>query len=289
MWLVIKKEHIMAEIKDLALVKFAKDILKSAKGKFEKFMEHKEPQTYEEYKKSWEKDDSKKIPTPTPTKVAKEVLKPKIEQKQEKSVTRKEPKTKPPKKTTPAKVKTPKKSVTKKTSTEKKSTPVKKTSTEKKSTPVKKATTEKKTTPVKKVTTEKKTTPVKKVTTEKKTTTKKVQAGSKKEAKIKLYTQDVKKHYGSVDANFLEIIVKNLGPSIYKKDAEAVSCSDPKELDTVRKNFCIKKLGFDKSETKMLDIEIKKVCDTMKSSKIKYRATFYYILAKNLKKESALN
>lgn len=118
---------------------------------------------------------------------------------------------------------------------------------------------------------------------------KKAAAGTKREAKIKLYTKDVQKHYGSVDESFLTIIVKNLGPSIYRKDAEFVSCSDPKELETVRKNFLIKKLGFDKSENDMLDGEIKKVCETMKSAKLKFRATFHYILAKNLKKESALS
>ncbi len=232
----------MAKIGDLALVKLAGNILKKTKDRFDLFMEHKEPQTYEEYKKTWEEEDKKNT---LPTK------EPEIEKKQEQkeSVIKKEPETKIAKKTTPTKdkVKTPKKDLTKKSSTEKKSTPIKKP------------------------------------------TTTKEQPGSKKEAKIKLYTKDVKKHYGSVDTNFLEIIVKNLGPSIYRRDAELVSCSDEKELDTVRKNFCIKKLGFDKSESEMLDIEIKKVCESMKSSKIKYRATFYYILAKNLKKESVLN
>ncbi len=123
----------------------------------------------------------------------------------------------------------------------------------------------------------------------KKSTVKKEEPGAKRLAKIALYTKDVKKHYGSVDEAFLDIVVKNLGPSIYRRDAESVSCTDPKELETVRKNFLIKKLGFNKSENDMLDNEIKKVCEIMKSSKIKYRATFYYILAKNLKKESALN
>lgn len=122
-----------------------------------------------------------------------------------------------------------------------------------------------------------------------KATTKKADSGTKREAKIKLYTKDVKKHYGSVDDLFLAIIVKNLGPSIYRKDAELVSCADSKELETVRKNFLIKKLGFDKSENEMLDGEIKKVCESMKGTRAKYRATFYYILAKNLKKESALS
>ncbi len=118
---------------------------------------------------------------------------------------------------------------------------------------------------------------------------KKKETGSKKEAKIKLYTADIKKHLGSVDDDFLAIVVKNLGPSIYRKDAELVSCSDSKELDTVRKNFLIKKLGFDKSEKEMLDGEIQKVCEILKGTRIKYRATFYYILAKNLARESALN
>jgi len=123
----------------------------------------------------------------------------------------------------------------------------------------------------------------------KKTTTKKEPTGSKKAAKIKLYTEDIKKHLGSVDDDFLAIVVKNLGPSIYRKDAELVSCSDSKELDTVRKNFLIKKLGFDKSEQEMLDGEIQKVCEVLKGVRTKYRATFYYMLAKNLNKESALS
>ncbi len=242
----MKKEHIMAKIEDLAVVKLAKNILKGAKDKFDLFMDHKEPQTYEEYKKSWEEEDNKN-PTPTSTKVAKEDKKPEIEIEK-----KQEPK---------AKVTTTKKS----TSTKAKTTAKKPSSTKTKTAASKKP-----------------------VSTKAKTTTKKPTI-SKRDAKIKLYTEDVKKHYGSVDRNFLDTVVKNLGPSIYKKDAESVSCTDPKELDTVRKNFCIKKLGFDKSETKMLDVEIKKVCESMKSSKIKYRATFYYILAKNLKKESVLN
>ena len=138
---------------------------------------------------------------------------------------------------------------------------------------------------VKKTTTKK----VKPVNDETKTAPKKAATGTKREAKIKLYTADVQKHYGSVDDSFLAIVVKNLGPSIYRKDAELVSCSDPKELDTVRNNFLVKKLGFDKSEKEMLDGEIKKVCETLKGTRTKYRATFYYILAKNLKKESVLS
>jgi len=119
----------------------------------------------------------------------------------------------------------------------------------------------------------------------KKTTPKKK---SKRDEKIILYIKDIKKHYGEVDEDFVAIIVKNLGPSIYKKDSESVACSDPKELDTVRKNFLMKKLGINASQN-VLDAAIQDVCTELKSVRTKYRATFYYALAKKFKKESVLS
>ncbi len=116
----------------------------------------------------------------------------------------------------------------------------------------------------------------------------KVVPGAKKAEKIKKYTADIQKHYGSVDEDFLAIIVKNLGPSIYLRDAESVSCGDQKELDTVRKNFLIKKLGLTSSDDE-LNALIAEVCTELKDQRIKYRATFYYALAKKLKMESALS
>jgi hypothetical protein len=121
-----------------------------------------------------------------------------------------------------------------------------------------------------------------------KASTKKSKPTSKKEEKLALYRKDVIKHYGEVDEEFLEIIVKNLGPSIYRKDAEGVACSDSKELETVRKNFLMKKLGMSESK-EVLDTAIKEVCEEMKSARKKYRATFYYALAKKLKQESKLS
>ena len=202
---------------------------------------------------------------------------------------------------------------TKKTATTKKETPIKKTATKKSTAKTKANTTKveadkkpvaKKSAPTKSETktttkkiTEKKTgtttanakTTVK--TAPKKTVAKKSSAKAvttKKAEKIALYTKDIQKHYGEVDNDFLAIIVKNLGPSIYKKDAELVSCSDPKELDTVRKNFLMKKLGIDASK-KVLDAAIEDVCEELKSTRKKYRATFYYRLAKKFKKESVLS
>ncbi len=114
-------------------------------------------------------------------------------------------------------------------------------------------------------------------------------APSKKQQKLKLYHEDIKKHLGSVDDAFLEIIVKNLGPSIYRKDAESVACSDPKELETVKNNFLVKKLQMPKDDKEALDKAVAEVCEKLKGVKTKYRATFYYMLAKNLKKESMLS
>ena len=196
----------------------------------------------------------------------------------------------------------PVKTVAKK-ATAKKKTPTKKTSTTKKPT-IKKAPTKKSATAIKKPEEKKATTkkPVsRKTITKKKTTTskstskkpaaeKKTKAaprGAKKAEKIALYTKDITKHYGEVDEDFLAIIVKNLGPSIYKRDAELVSCSDSKELNTVRKNFLIKKLGID-ADQKVLDAAIQDVCEELKGTRTKYRATFYYRLAKKFKKESFL-
>jgi len=167
-------------------------------------------------------------------------------------------------------------------------------STDKKVSTESKPTTQKKkepkvSTPVKAKTTQKKeTNPKEKTTAKKVTTTNSKDAGSKKEAKIALYAENIKKHYGSVDEDFLVIVVNNLGPTIYRKDAELVSCSDPKELLTVRKNFLQKKLGLE-SSVEDLDAAIKVVCEELKSTRTKYRATFYYALAKNLKQESKLS
>jgi len=186
-----------------------------------------------------------------------------------------------------------KKAVTKKASAKKvpsksktettKKTPVKKVTVKK--TAEKKIPSKKKTADVSKVEANTKKTPTKKVSTTKTNTEPK---GTKKAAKIALYIKDIKKHYGEVDEAFVAIIVKNLGPSIYKRDAELVSCSDPKELDTVRKNFLMKKLGIDASKG-VLDAAIQDVCEELKATRTKYRATFYYALAKKFKKESVLS
>ena len=109
---------------------------------------------------------------------------------------------------------------------------------------------------------------------------------SKRDDKIAQYTAEAKKLGLSVSNELIEKVTVGLGPSIYKKDSETVSCSQSSELNTVKKNFLTKKLGLSVSDADM-DAAIKKVCEAMgTSNRNKYRALFYALLTKEFKKES---
>jgi len=108
---------------------------------------------------------------------------------------------------------------------------------------------------------------------------------SKFDEALEKYTAEMKKLKIAVDADLLRAVTKACGPSIYNRDASTVSSGDPKELETVKKNFLIKKLGL--KDSPKLDESIKEVVDTFGSShKNKYRAIFYYLLVVKHKKKS---
>ena len=108
---------------------------------------------------------------------------------------------------------------------------------------------------------------------------------SKLDEKVEQYTAAAKDLGLGLDEALIAAVTKGLGPSIYNKDAETVSCSDNSELETVKKNFLINKLGL--SDSAELDAAIKKVCEAMGSSnRNKYRALFYALLTKEFGKES---
>ena len=109
---------------------------------------------------------------------------------------------------------------------------------------------------------------------------------SKKVEKIALYSKSAKDLGLGLSDDLIIKVTTSLGPSIYKRDAETVSCSDSSELDTVKKNFLQQKLGLSLNDAEM-DAVIKKVCEAMGSSnKHKYRALFYALLTKEFNKES---
>lgn len=101
---------------------------------------------------------------------------------------------------------------------------------------------------------------------------------------LETYKSEFKKLDIEFDEALLTKVTKGCGPSIYKADASKVSSSDQAELDRVKTNFLIKKLGM--SESDDLDAEITKVVEQFGSSnRNKYRPMFYYLLAVNLGKE----
>lgn len=109
---------------------------------------------------------------------------------------------------------------------------------------------------------------------------------SKRDELITKYAADLKEKCG-VNANMdlLTKVVIGCGPSIYNADASTVSGSDPKELETVKNNFLIKKLGM--KDGPELDNAIDSVMETYgKSNRNKYRAVVYYLLTTHLKKEA---
>lgn len=102
---------------------------------------------------------------------------------------------------------------------------------------------------------------------------------------IAKYEAEVKKLGLDIDTALLTAVAKGLGPSIYNADAETIASSDPAELDRVKKNFLIKKLGL--KDGKELDDAIQATVEKVgASNRNKYRVIFYALLTQAFKKES---
>ncbi len=109
---------------------------------------------------------------------------------------------------------------------------------------------------------------------------------SKRDELVAKYAADIKDKFStSADTALLTKVTAGLGPSIYNLDASKVSGGDEKELETVKKNYLIKKLGL-KDGPQLMDA-IKSVLDTYgTSNKNKHRAVVYYMLCKHFNRES---
>jgi hypothetical protein len=89
----------------------------------------------------------------------------------------------------------------------------------------------------------------------------------------------------SPDMALLTKVTIGCGPAIYDNDASLVSGSSETELDLVKKNFLIKKLGL--SETDKLDDALNAVLGIYgRSDPRKHRAVVYYMLTKHFGKEA---
>ena len=85
--------------------------------------------------------------------------------------------------------------------------------------------------------------------------------------------------------DLLTKVTLGCGPAIYNADASTVAATQESEIETVKNNFLIKKLGM--ADGPELDEAIDSVMDTYgRSERNKYRAVVYYMLTKHFGKES---
>ena len=102
---------------------------------------------------------------------------------------------------------------------------------------------------------------------------------------LETFDKEFKKMGMKYDAKMLASVAKSCGPSLYNKDSSKVAATDKKELDRIKKNFLIKKLGL--KDGPKLDEGIQDVIDQIgRSNRNKYRAMFYYLLAKRFRKSA---
>lgn len=102
--------------------------------------------------------------------------------------------------------------------------------------------------------------------------------------KLEKCCDDITK-YNSANPELVAAMMKTYRLVLSKADTRLVACSDPAELETVKKNFLIKKLGLKKSDEE-LDALIADACEKMKASRQKNRLTFYYLLVEATNSQS---
>ncbi|WP_084861502.1 DUF2853 family protein [Salibaculum halophilum] len=108
----------------------------------------------------------------------------------------------------------------------------------------------------------------------------------KRDDLIAQYADDLRNKCGMTpDMDLLTKVTIGCGPSIYNADSATVAATQQGELDTVKNNFLVKKLGL--SDGPQLMDAINAVLDTYgRSERNKYRAVVYYMLVKHFGKEA---
>ena len=108
----------------------------------------------------------------------------------------------------------------------------------------------------------------------------------KRDDLIAKYAADLKdKCKVTPDMALLTKVTIGCGPAIYDNDAQTVAASDKEELERIKANFLIRKLGLPDTPALMQGVEA--AIDTYgKSERNKFRAVFYYLLVKHFGKEA---
>ena len=108
----------------------------------------------------------------------------------------------------------------------------------------------------------------------------------RREELIAQYADDLSKKCGmKADMDLLTKVTIGCGPAIYNADASTVAGGQAQELETVKDNFLIKKLGL--KDGPELMAAINQAIETYgRSERNKYRAVVYYMLTKHFGKEA---
>ena len=109
---------------------------------------------------------------------------------------------------------------------------------------------------------------------------------SKRDELIAKYADDLtNKCKMTPDMALLTKVTIGCGPAIYSQDSETVAASDKAELERVKTNFLMKKLGLPDGPDLMKAIHA--VIDVYgKGERNKHRAVIYYMLTKHFGKEA---
>lgn len=108
---------------------------------------------------------------------------------------------------------------------------------------------------------------------------------SKRDDLIAKYAADLKDKLGvSADMALLTKVVVGCGPSIYDADAETVAASDKSELERIKANYLVKKLGLPDGPELMAAIQ-EVVTQYGSANRNKYRAVIYYMLCTHFGKQ----
>lgn len=108
---------------------------------------------------------------------------------------------------------------------------------------------------------------------------------SKRDELISRYAEDLRtKCRIEPDMALLTKVTIGCGPAIYNADSSTVAGTDTSELETIKVNFLIRKLGL--ADGPKLMEAIRAVIETYgKSERNKYRAVIYYMLVKHFGKD----
>lgn len=99
------------------------------------------------------------------------------------------------------------------------------------------------------------------------------------------YTEMTAKYSANVNVAVVDAITKYCGIALRSKDGRYVAASDKEETIRIVKGFCAKKLGLD---TETASAAVAAVCLKMKSTRMKHRVPFYYLIAEHTGKFDAL-